>query len=164
VSLLAIRAAAHSDLASVVRLAMALGAQHEGYELRIPSEFLAKRTTLASMWRRAVLGLPIVVGCCMAAQEARADEGAVVLGTLFAGLGVSDLVFTIYTGIRVDENVEPDSGWMVAQTTVVGVQALLFNGLATGFAAFDKDDDGIDLALFPFASWLGTLSVFGAGA
>ena len=111
------------------------------------------------MWRRAILGLPIVVGACVAAPEARADDGAVALGTVFTGLAVSDIVFTIYSAIKVDENVEPNSSWMIAQTSVVGLQALFLNGLASGFAAFDKDD-GLDLVIFPFATWLGTLSVF----
>ena len=64
----------------------------------------AKSASLLGMWRRAILGLPIVVGACVAAPEARADDGAVALGTVFTGLAVSDIVFTIYSAIKVDEN------------------------------------------------------------
>lgn len=114
------------------------------------------------MLRKRLLG-PLLV-CAVSAPAATAqadDEDAVIGATVVTSLVVSDVVFTVYSAVKVDANEEPDTGWMIAQTSVVGLQALALDGLGAGFAAF-TDDEGPELGIFPFATLLGTLSTFGA--
>jgi hypothetical protein len=104
------------------------------------------------MLRKRLLGPLLVCAASAPAATAQADDGEAILGaTVVTSLVVSDVVFTVYSAITVDANEEPDTGWMIAQTSVVGLQALVLNGLGAGVAAF-----------FPLATLLGTLSTFGA--
>jgi hypothetical protein len=87
------------------------------------------------------------------------DEDALLGITLVGSLVVTDVIFTVYTSLKVDAPEEPARGWMIAQSVVMGLQTLVADSLGTVFSVAEPDE-GIELGVFPFASWLGGMSAF----
>jgi hypothetical protein len=48
---------------------------------------------------------------------------------------------------------------MIAQGVIMGLQTLAMDALGTGFSVAEEDE-GIELAVLPFASWLGGMTAF----
>jgi hypothetical protein len=110
---------------------------------------------------RRLLAAAVLAGASVVTpREALADDEDAILGvTLVGSLIVTDVIFTVYTGLRVDAAEEPARGWMIAQSVVVGLQTVALDIVGTAMSVAEEDE-GIELAVLPFATWLGGMSVF----
>lgn len=111
---------------------------------------------------RRWLALPLACAAVTLASEGRADDD-VVVGSLvvsaFAAAGV-DIAFTVHDGLRIGANEEPDSGWMLAQSSVVGPQALFLDVVTGVFTGLDEREEGYVMAVLPAAIWSSSLATF----
>jgi hypothetical protein len=113
----------------------------------IPSRRLVAATLLAG----ALLVTPSVASAD--------DEDAIIGVTVVGSLAVLDVVFTVYSGLKVDAREEPERGWMIAQSVIMGLQTVAVDAVGTVMSVAEEDE-GIELAVLPFATWLGGMSAF----
>ena len=106
----------------------------------------------------------VALGVAAPAREAKADDlGAIALVTVAVAVVFGwDVGFTAYNGGHVIGHVEPDAGWMIAETAVVAPQAALGNiPLVIGQLEDDKDEAAILGTVFlPLAIWANQMSTF----
>lgn len=89
------------------------------------------------------------------------DTESIAFVALGLGLVGGNIAFTVYDGIVMDANEEPAVGASIAQTIIGGIELLAVTGVSTALT-LDDEDEGIELAFLPLATWVGTLGTFGA--
>ncbi len=106
--------------------------------------------------------LTVSVAACLWPSVAHADETEdIAFIALGIGLVSANVAFTVYDGIIMDAGDEPAVGASIAQTILGGLELLAVTGVSTAIT-LDDEDEGVELAFFPLATWVGTLGVFGA--